>query len=52
MEDSKVEQQFDKSGKQIKEPPYEINMLKESYFKDKTVQKFLEYSPNLYAVCL
>ena len=27
-------------------------MLKECFFKDQTVQNFLEYAPNLFAVCL
>lgn len=33
-------------------PPYEINLLKEVYFKDSNVQKFLEYQPGKFAVCL
>jgi len=33
-------------------PRYDINLLKEVYFKDKNVSKFLEYAPGKYAVCI
>jgi hypothetical protein len=29
-----------------------VNLLKEVWFKDKNVSRFLEYSPGLFAVCL
>ena len=32
--------------------PYEINVLCEHYFKDKTVSRFVEYAPNNFLVCL
>lgn len=32
--------------------PYEINLLYEHYFKDKTVARFVEYAPNQFLVCL
>lgn len=45
--------QIDPSGKpKFVPPPYEVNLLKEVYFKDKNVSRFLEYAPGLFAVCL
>jgi len=29
-----------------------VNLLKECYFKDKNVSRFLEYEPGLFAVCI
>jgi len=39
-------------GAGIAPPPYDVNLLKEVYFKDKNVSCFLEYSPGLFCVCL
>jgi hypothetical protein len=33
-------------------PHYEVNLLREVYFKGSSIASFLEYEPGLYAVCL
>ena len=43
---------MDEFGRPVTPPPYEINLLKEVFFKDKSVSKVLEYTPGMFAVCL